>query len=107
MAGSNAKIVDNEIVVDSTYSYADEKIWGKDMKNSMAPIMLRDGDNALISGNKITINGDDKNRPGQAVSLRESHGVRIENNQIFGTPATYKAFDEESSVREFGNVIRN
>lgn len=107
--GNNVQILNNEIIVESKYAYSDEKKWGKDIGHSMAPIMLRDGDNALISGNKITIKGDEANRPVQAISLRDSRNVRIDNNQFIGAQTIYKAFEAfnaESTATESNNSLK-
>lgn len=94
--GNNVQILNNEIIVGSD----------EEMTPSSAPIMLRDGDNALISGNKITIKGAKSNRPVQAISLRDSRNVRIENNQFVGAQIIYKAFDIKSSTKASNNSLK-
>lgn len=100
--GNNVQIVNNEIIVESRRPEP-----AMERKTSDAPIMLRDGDNALISGNKITIKGDETNRPAQAISLRDSRNVRIENNQIVGAQVIYKAFDDMSTTNELNNLLNS
>lgn len=91
--GNNVQILNNEIIVEANYKYIAGKMgWTKEMQLSMAPIMVRDGDNSLISGNTITLKDTEENRPVQAISLRDSRNVRIENNQIIGAQTIYKAF---------------
>lgn len=87
--GANAQILDNEIIIESAVPQLSE---------SDAPIKLRDGDGAIIAGNKITIKGPAGNKPKQAISLRSSKNVILGNNVMKGVETPFIAFDDKSSA---------
>ncbi len=80
---------DNEIILNASEA--------KPGGEAAVALYLEDADDSVVRNNRITIRG--RVAGAEAIVLKNSSGVVLQNNTVNGGAQTYKLLDQQSSVR--------
>jgi hypothetical protein len=86
--GPGAQVINNEIILHTT-----------DRDRLSVALILHDAEGSVVSGNTITVKG--KMKGAQAILLKRSPNVRIENNKINGVAEVYAVDDTPTPLQDY------